>query len=200
MAATAVAPANILWWDGPERGGFYGFAAPAAYLPPRPEAYRLSTWRKFEDNATISGFIKRPNGTPVDRALVQLVENRTGASDSTGHYQINQMPYVLPEGSEYTLIAAVIIDQNLHTASRAVLINQPSVAADITLNAPPTSHRRVTITPSIIGGDDEDWPDDDESYTGNGPVVIVERAARTPPTRSSDPGVTPSSAGAVKCG
>lgn len=176
----AVSPSNILWWDGPERGGFYGFAVPAAYIPPRPESYRLSTWHKFEDNATVSGYVRRPNGTPVDRAILQLVENRTGASDGTGRYEIDQMPYVLPEGSEYTLTAAVMIDQNLHTASRTVLVNQPSVTADITLNAPPTMHRRVTITPTIVGGDDEDWPEDDESYSGNAPVVVVELSKDTP--------------------
>ena len=27
-AASAVSPNNILWWDGPDRGGLYGYAEP----------------------------------------------------------------------------------------------------------------------------------------------------------------------------
>ncbi len=48
------------------------------------------------------------------------------------------------------------------------------------LDAPPTSHRLVKVVAALVGGDDEDWPDDDESYGRTDPPISVELTKDAP--------------------
>jgi hypothetical protein len=178
-ASDAISPANMLWWDGPDRGGVYGFATPAAYRARKTEPYRLSTWRHFETNGEVHGIVTRPGGAPVAHAAVQLVDGRVGGTDATGAYSIPNVPYVT-DGSEYSLTAAIVVDGDLYTANQTVLVNSPSVTANIVLDAPPTSHRLVKVVAALVGGDDEDWPDDDESYGRTDPPIEIELSREAP--------------------
>jgi hypothetical protein len=172
-ASDGVSPANLLWWDGPDRDGSYGFAAPAGYRAAVTEPFRLSTWRHYETKGSVSGTVKRPDGSPVASAFVQVFDGAMSGTQANGFYQIDDIPY-LPEGSEYTLTAAVVVDRDLYTASKTIKVQAPTQTVDLVLDAPPTSHRKVQIDASVVGGDDEDWPESDESYSHTDAPMFIE--------------------------
>lgn len=151
----AVSPENILFWDGPDKNGPYGYATPACYIPPRQENYRVSKWQRYDGNARISGTVKRPNGVAVSKAVVQVVSSRSTATDAAGNYTIDNIPYLLNGGSEYRLTAGIVVDQELYTCEKTVVVNSAAVAADLILDAPPSSHRKITVTAHLVGMDDE---------------------------------------------
>jgi hypothetical protein len=178
-AADAVSPSNILFWDGPDRGGLFGFAEPVAYVSPLQERVRLSRWHKFDKDGTISGFVRRHDGTPVTHAAVHTAGDLIGATDATGRYEITGMPYLVPEGSEYYLTAAIVMDGQLYSGATTVKIAGPTTSADIVLDAPPSRHRRLSVTAVVVAGDDEDLAAD-ESYSNSKTYDPVELNANDP--------------------
>jgi hypothetical protein len=157
--ADAVSPDDMLWWDGPERGGLYGFAEPAKYIEPRNETYRVSRWKKVLNRGTVRGRVLHA-GQPVAGALVQVYESKNDFSDAAGQYELRDVPL-----GPYTLTAQKVIDNVLKTAALAIVVDAENETFDISLQDPPERFRRAQVMLDFWGRDDE-WGDDEFTDPG----------------------------------
>jgi hypothetical protein len=152
--ADAVSPDDMLWWDGPDRGGLYGFAEPAKYIEPRNETYRVSRWKKVLNRGHVRGRVFS-GGQPVAGALVQVYESKSDFSDANGNYELRDVPL-----GPYTLSAQKVIDNVLKTAALPIVVDSENESFDISLQDPPERFRKALVMLDFWGRDDELFDDE----------------------------------------
>jgi len=152
--ADAISPDNMLWWDGPEKGGLYGYAEPAKYIQPYDDTYKVSRWTKVLTRGHIRGRVLNV-GQPVPGALVQVYESKSDFSDSAGNYEIRDVPF-----GRYQITAQKVIDNVLKSASLDVVVDEENETFDISLLDPPERFRKAQVLLDFWGRDDKSGDDE----------------------------------------
>ena len=155
--ATAVSPDDMMFWDGPNKGGLWGYVEPAIYREPRIESYTESRWVKVVTRGRIFGTIRDAAGRPTAGALVQVFDGKFANTDGQGHYALDNVPL-----GGYTVTARKVIDDILQTASQNIWLNAASMSVDIDMALPAEKYRVAKIIIDFRGVDDESWPANDE--------------------------------------
>ncbi|KAF0815114.1 hypothetical protein IGB42_00191 [Andreprevotia sp. IGB-42] len=155
VAANAISPDNMLWWDGPSRGGLYGFAEPALYREPRVESFTVSKWKKVLSRGTVHGKVFGEGG-PVAGAMVQVFDGKTTFSGNDGSYSLHDVPL-----GHYQLKGSKVIDGMLFSAQPNINLQTADLAVDIHLQ-PPAERFRIAQVFIDFWGRDEEWAADDE--------------------------------------
>lgn len=162
VPADAVSPDNMLWWDGPQAGGLYGYAEPAFYREPRIESYRVSRWKKVLMRGTIRGRVLDPGGNPVAGAVVGGVVDKPGIlSGADGSYVLSDVGL-----GEYELKAQKGIDGVDYTGKREVNLDAAELVADITVHPPGDRYRLAEVFIDFWGRDYETVGDDEITDPG----------------------------------
>ncbi|TBW32783.1 hypothetical protein E0E54_18335 [Azotobacter chroococcum] len=157
---TAVSPDDIMRWDGPDRGGFWGVTVPMDYRPRRPELVPTYVWRQTAGPGTLSGLITY-QGNPAPGADVK-VGGKTLNADGAGRFtiQLFEGPYVVEAGLHVDGVGYV-------EAKVPVTVEfNKTVDATIALKDPPDVYRRVVIRGSGKIRDAEDFDDDEVEDVG----------------------------------
>jgi hypothetical protein len=153
--ADAVSPDNMLWWDGPAKGGLYGFAEPALYREPRVESYTVSRWKKVLSRGKLHGRVFA-SGAPVAGAMVQAYESKTTFTGGDGSYVLNDVPL-----GAYALKGSKVIDGFLNSAQVNINLQVADLLTDIHLQQPPDRFRIAQIFIDFFGRDYETFGDDE---------------------------------------
>jgi hypothetical protein len=161
--ANAVSPENILWWDGPDKGGLYGFAEPLIYREPRTETYTVSKWKKVTTRGTIHGTVTY-NGSPVSAVLVRVYEGKTDYTDSEGQYRIENVPLGM-----YNIVASKLVDGTFLEVTQAIELDSDDMVVDLALQPPSSDFRLATVFFDFFGEDYETF--DDNETTDPGPEI-----------------------------
>jgi hypothetical protein len=179
--ADAVSPDDMLWWDGPDKGGVYGFVEPAIYREPRIESYTVSRWKKVVTRGDIHGRVFA-NGALTSGALVQVYESKSAFSASDGTYSLNDVPL-----GGYMLKASKVIDGALHSVQQTIDLTGEDMTVDIVLQPPDERNRLAQIFIDFRGVDEENWPESDEIHDPGpeyfelelSPSLLTNSASRT---------------------
>lgn len=153
--ATAVSPDNLLWWDGPDGDGLYGYAEPLIYREPRRETYTVSRWKQVLVSGRLSGRITDDTGSPVAGALVQVYDGKSAHSGSDGRYELADVPF-----GKYELRASSVIDGFLYAAQVTIDLQAASRVVDVRLAPPAARYRRAQIHLNAWGIDGDTLKDD----------------------------------------
>lgn len=148
-AANAVSPDNLMWWDGPNKGGMWGFVEPAQYRPMRTETYRVSRWHRSSQDSKVEGIV-RINGRGVASAEVRLTDELRTRTRADGSFTITNVPL-----GNYQLRASVMRDGTRHSARVPVVIDEQAESFTINLAAPPERYRQVRVNYDFKGRDEE---------------------------------------------
>ncbi len=178
--ADAVSPDDMMWWDGPDRGGLYGYVEPAKFRETRVETYTVSRWKKVLSRGDVHGRVFDA-GQPVAGAIVQVYEGKTDFTDGAGQYELADVPL-----GDYQLKASKVIDSVLKAAQVNLSVNAADVTVDLTLQAPPERYRIAQLFIDFWGRDEETWADDEIHDPGPeyfelylGPDKLINTAYRT---------------------
>ncbi|HEX2060340.1 MAG TPA: carboxypeptidase regulatory-like domain-containing protein, partial [Thermoanaerobaculia bacterium] len=155
VAADAVSPDDMMWWDGPSKGGLYGYVEPALYREPRIESYTVSKWKKVLNRGTVRGTVRGDSG-PVAGALVQVYEGKSTFSAGDGTYTLKDVPL-----GNYMLKASKVIDGVLYSAQVNVNVNVADQVIDIQLQPPSERFRIAQIFLDFWGRDEENFSSDE---------------------------------------
>jgi hypothetical protein len=153
--ADAVSPDNMLWWDGPEQGGLYGYAEPAQYREPRNESYTVSRWKHVTSHGDIHGKVLA-SGLPVAEATVWIPGHREPnntefvLSAADGSYVLHHVAF----GST-PITASKQIDDATWTGRHHVDLSTSTAVADLELTGPSPANRLALIEYTFVGVDDE---------------------------------------------
>ena len=156
--ADAISPDNMLWWDGPDTGGLYGYLEPALYREPRLESYTVSKWKKVLSRGTIRGTVRLPDGTAVGGALVQVYESKSDFSGADGTYELTDVPF-----GTYLIKASKVIDNMLQSTQVSRAISTADLVVDLVLQPPADRYRIAQVFVDFWGRDDE-WAASDEIH------------------------------------
>ncbi|MCA9499523.1 MAG: hypothetical protein KC588_10055 [Nitrospira sp.] len=160
--ANAVSPDNILFWDGPNQGGLYGYSEPLIYREPRVEMYTVSRWKKVLSRGTITGTV-RLDSQSVQGALVNLYDGMSDFTDGSGVYSMSDVPF-----GSYQMTVSKVIGGVYYSAKVNVQLDQEVLVLDLDLEPPADRYRLAQLYIDFYGREDEDWPWDDET-TNPGP-------------------------------
>jgi hypothetical protein len=149
-SANAVSPDNLLLWDGVEKGGPYGFAAPVIYREPRREVITVNRWKLVPTRGALSGTV-RYNGAAVAGAMVQLYDGMTAFTDATGNYRLQSVPF-----GRYEVRAAKDGGHVYLTATAPIELGAAEMTLDIDLHGPSEDFRVVKVSGNIHMLDYED--------------------------------------------
>ena len=140
--ATAVSPDNLLWWDGPDGDGLYGYAEPLIYREPRKETYTVSRWKQVLVYGRLSGQVTNDDGQPVAGALVQLYDGKSDYTRQRGRYASRRSR----SGNMRSIVE--IIDGSLTRRRwRSICRRRPRRGRRLAPPATSTGGRRSTWTP-----------------------------------------------------
>lgn len=151
--ANAVSPDNILWWDGPDKGGVFGYVVPLVYREPRREELTVHRWKLVPTKGRVRGVV-RQNGAPVAGAMVQLYDGMTDFTDTQGRYDLKKVPF-----GTYQIKAAKDGGPVFLTASAQLVVEEPEMSFDIDLTGPSEDFRMLKISGNIHMIDYEDFGD-----------------------------------------
>jgi len=178
--ADAISPDDMMWWDGPESGGLYGFLEPAKFREARIETYTVSRWRKVLSRGRIHGRVFDA-GVPVAGAMVQVYEGKTDFTDGAGQYELNDVPL-----GPYTIKAQKVINAVLKTAEAPKILDAAELTVDIALQEPPERYRIAQVFIDFWGRDYETFDSDEIKDPGPeyfelylGPDKLTNTAHRT---------------------
>jgi hypothetical protein len=178
--ADAVSPDNMIWWDGPSRGGLWGYTEPAIYREPRVESYTVSKWKKVLTRGRIHGRILGGNGAESG-AYVQVYDGKSTYSAADGSYELIKVPF-----GPYKVKASKVIDGAYHSAEKTIDLQQEDLVVDITLEPPSERYRIAQMFIDFWGRDYENFGDDEIKDPGPeyfelelGPDKLVNSAHRT---------------------
>jgi len=154
--STAVSPENILFWDGPDKGGLYGYFEHLHYREPREEVYEIYRWKKVQANIVgkISGKVTLENQLVVGAEV--CINDRIDHTDSNGFYEISDLYY-----GQYTIKAYKSINNIYYSNSQKIYLDEEKLELDIALNSPDEKYRKVKLYVNFSGIDDELFSDDD---------------------------------------
>ena len=159
--ATAVSPDNILWWDGPDQAGLYGYAEPLIYREPRKETYTVSRWKQVLAYGRLSGRITDDKGQPVAGALVQVYDGKSDTTDGDGRYELKEVPL-----GKYEVAASRVIDGSLYSAQVAIDLQTVDRVVNVRLAPPAACYRRAQIFLDAWGIDGDGLGKDDITNPG----------------------------------
>jgi hypothetical protein len=178
--ADAVSPDNMLFWDGPDRGGLFGFAEPAGYIEPRKESYTVSRWKKVLVRGNVHGKVLN-GGRPVAGAQVIAYDGKSAFSGDDGRYLLSDVPL-----GEYLLKCSRTIDGVLYRAQQKISLGVAEMEADIQLLPPEERYRIAQVFLDFWGRDEETFGDDEIKDPGPeyfelelGPDKLVNFAGRS---------------------
>lgn len=178
--ADAVSPDNMLFWDGPELGGLYGFAEPAGYIEPRKESYTVSRWKKVLVRGNVHGKVLG-GGNPVGGAMVVAYDGKSTFSSPDGSYMLTDVPL-----GDYNLTSSRTIDGVLYRAQRRISLDVADLEADIALMPPEERYRIAEVFIDFWGRDSETFGSDEIKDPGPeyfelelGPEKLVNSTGRT---------------------
>lgn len=140
LAANAISPDNIMFWDGPDQGGPYGLAVPLVYREARLEIATIYRWRKVLKRGQVTGTV-RFKGEAVAGAFVQLYDGMATFTDAAGNYRLEQVPFgsymvnVAKDGGPLYLSVSVPLE-----------LNADAIAMDLELKPPSALFRKVAIS------------------------------------------------------
>lgn len=160
LDANAVSPDNLLWWDGPDTGGLYGYAEPLIYREPRVETYTISRWRKVISRSDVTGRVTQ-DGQPVPGAFVQAYEGKATMTGPDGRYRIDDVPI-----GTYKFKAWKVVDGIYHSVERAVTLSAEAEVVDLALEPPEDRYRLAKVFLDFDGRDDEDFTSDEVTNPG----------------------------------
>ncbi|MBB5223179.1 hypothetical protein HNP73_003126 [Amaricoccus macauensis] len=154
--ADAVSPDDILWWDGPERGGVYGFSEVAIFREPRRESYTLSRWKLVLTRGTVRGRVFAANGSPAAGARVELAGDKWDNADASGYFEISDVGF-----GAYEISASPVIEGVLQTVRQPISLDSADFYTELRLVLPEDRFRVAKVTADFYGEDDE-WGADNE--------------------------------------
>ncbi len=160
--ATAVSPDNLLWWDGPDGVGLYGYVEPLIYREPRRETYTVSRWKQVLLSGRLSGQITDDAGKSVAGALVQAYDGKSDFSDDNGRYELKDVPF-----GKYEVHASRVIDGSLYSAQVAIDLETAERAVNIRLAPPADAYRQAQIHLDAWGLDGDGLGKDDIADPGS---------------------------------
>lgn len=166
--ANAVSPDNILWWDGPSKGGLYGYTEPLIYREPRKEPYPISRWKKVVLWGNITGTVKF-KGEVVVAANVRVYDGKSTITNASGKYTLSKVPL-----GNYSLTAWKVIEGNYCSITKTINLNAENMTADLELQPPAEDFRLATVYFDFWGEDFEDWPWDNEYTDPDSESVQIE--------------------------
>lgn len=158
--ADAISPDDMMWWDGPDNGGLYGFVEPAKFREARVETYTVSRWKQVLNRGRLHGRVFDA-GVPVAGAMVQAYEGMTDFTDGAGQYELNDLPL-----GSYQIKAQKVVDAVLKSAQVGVDLNAADLNLDITLQEPPERYRIAQIFIDFWGRDYETFGSDEIKNPG----------------------------------
>jgi hypothetical protein len=141
---------NILWWDGPERNGLYGYAEPLMYREPRRETDTVSRWKQVLTRGAVHGRVTDQHGAPVAGALVIAYDGKSALTGGDGRYELHDVPF-----GRYELSASRVIDGVLFAARVPIDLQVADLTCDIALQPPADRFRRAQVYLDFWGKDDE---------------------------------------------
>lgn len=153
--ANAVSPDDMIWWDGPDKGGVYGFVEPAIFREPRVETYTVSRWKKVITRGTVHGRVLA-NGAAAAGASVSLYGDKTDISDADGAFSIANVPL-----GDYMLKASKVIDGAYHSVQLPIQLTSDDLAVDVVLQPPDERFRLAQVFIDFRGVDEEDFDDNE---------------------------------------
>lgn len=153
--ANAVSPDDMMWWDGPENNGVYGFVEPAIYREPRVETYTVSRWKKVITRGRVHGRVFA-DGALVGGASVSLYGDKTDMSDANGEFSIDDVPL-----GNYMLKASKVIDAALHSVQLPIQLTSDDLAIDVVLQPPDERFRLAQVFVDFRGVDEENFGDNE---------------------------------------
>ncbi|SMC20168.1 hypothetical protein SAMN02745857_00844 [Andreprevotia lacus DSM 23236] len=180
VAANAVSPDNMLWWDSPAKGGLYGYAEPALYREPRVESFTVSRWKKVLKRGNIHGKVFGPNG-PAAAVQVQVYEGKTVFTGNDGSYTLKDVPL-----GHYQLSASKQIDGMLYAVQSGINLQTAELAVDLHLQPPADRFRIAQVFIDFWGRDEETFGSDEIKDPGPeyfelelGPDKVINSTTRT---------------------
>ena len=141
-----VSPDDMQFWDGPDRGGSYGFVEPLRYRQPRTEVVDLHRWTEFERTHRVSGRVLH-EGNPVARATVTCA-GFTTHSDVAGGFDFDGVPEA-PQRIRVTAAPDLSGESDVFVPSGDVF-REVNVLAEVD-----ERFRRVRVDAAFVGVDDE---------------------------------------------
>ncbi len=153
--ANAVSPDDMMWWDGPDLGGVYGFVEPAIYREPRVETYTVSRWKKVITRGKVHGRVFA-DGALVGGASVSLYGDKTDMSDANGVFSIDDVPL-----GNYMLKASKVIDGALHSVQLPIELTSDDLAIDVVMQPPDERFRLAQVFIDFRGVDEENFGDNE---------------------------------------
>lgn len=162
--ANAVSPDNLLWWDGPDKGGLYGYAEPLIYREPRKEQYPISKWKKVVTRGTLTGKV-RWQGQPIGGANVRVFDGASTLTSGAGVYTLTNVPL-----GNYNLVASKVIDGKYCSVSKLITIDKEHHTIDLDLQPPAEDFRLATVYFDFWGEDYETFGSNE--HTDPGPEAV----------------------------
>lgn len=153
--ANAVSPDDMIWWDGPEKGGVYGFVEPAIFREPRVETYTVSRWKKVITRGRVHGRVLA-GGAAAGGASVSLYGDKTAISAADGTFSIENVPL-----GDYLLKASKVIDGAYHSVQLPIKLTSDDLSVDVVLQPPDERFRLAQVFIDFRGVDEEDFGDDE---------------------------------------
>jgi hypothetical protein len=165
--ANAVSPDNLVWWDGPDRGGLYGFPEPLQYREPRREKYQVSRWTKVLTRGTLRGRIVK-DGQPVAGAVVEIQDQFDWGSDTSeadGSFELTNVPlgpYPFKAWRDIEEVSDTSSEWiHYSTAFPVTLEQEDQDMGDIPLKPPADKFRLAQIDVAFWGSDYEPFDDNE---------------------------------------
>jgi hypothetical protein len=87
----AVSPADVMFWDGIETGGVYGYHVPAKFRPEHKRKIRVYRWTPFSKTGSLTGVVTY-NINPVAGAKVQLFKDKQTQTGADGTFRLEGIP------------------------------------------------------------------------------------------------------------
>lgn len=152
--ARAVSPDNILFWDGPENGGLYGYSEPLVFRPESVELVYVHRWKNVKGYGSISGTVIEHNKGPLADAQVKVTADNFTATDDKGHFTL---PHV-PEGPH--IVQADKFDETgMHLSGSSDLVSvERNKTTYVTIEAkPPSNYYRAITLHGLMKTVDYEW-------------------------------------------
>ena len=152
--ARAVSPDNILFWDGPENGGLYGYSEPLVFRPESVELVSVHRWKKVMGYGSITGIVLEHNKGPLADAQVKVTADNFTATDDKGHFTLHHVP----EGSH--IVQADKFDESgMHLSGSSDLVNvKRNKTTYVTIEAkPPSDYYRAITLHGLMKTVDYEW-------------------------------------------
>lgn len=144
--AYAVSPDDMLKWYGPEKGGLYGSAAPAIYIPATETPVAIYRWKRLLDRTSVTLLVTVTwAGEPVPHADVTVNGTTAGRTDTDGNLNVSQP---LGQGTAHVVVRSDR-DGRWLGAEATVALRAPATEVLLELDEVYVHLREVRMTGSL---------------------------------------------------